>query len=68
MATITLIVIRVIALLGKLNELTREVFWGLAEGREHSMFFFSTKKAQNERWEVVPHPKVRLDTSSMTRV
>jgi hypothetical protein len=52
MATITLIIIGVISLVGKLDELTREVFWGLAAGREHSMFF-SAKKAQNERWEVV---------------
>jgi hypothetical protein len=43
MATIALIVIGVISLLGKLNELTREVFWGLAAGREHSMFFFRQK-------------------------
>jgi hypothetical protein len=40
-------------LLGKLNELMREVFWGLLAGREHLMFFFPPKKAQNERWEVV---------------
>jgi hypothetical protein len=53
MATIALIVIGVISLLVKWNKLTCEVFCWLAAGREHSMFFFPAKKAQNERWEVV---------------
>jgi hypothetical protein len=52
MATISTILIGVISLLGKRNKLTREVFWWLVVGREHSMFFF-TKKAQNEHWDVV---------------
>jgi hypothetical protein len=53
MATIVLIVIGVIFLLVKQNKLMREVFCWLAAGREHSMFFFSPKKARNEPWEVV---------------
>jgi hypothetical protein len=53
MATIATILIGVISLLGKQNEFTREVFWWLVAGRDHFMFFFA-KKAQNERWEVVP--------------
>jgi hypothetical protein len=53
MATIATIVIRVISLLGKWNKLTREVLWLLVAGREHLMFFFSAKKAQNARWEVM---------------
>jgi hypothetical protein len=44
MATIMLIVIEVISLLGKLKELMHDVFWVLAAGREHSMFFFPPKK------------------------
>jgi hypothetical protein len=44
MATITTILIRVISLLGKRNELTREVFWWLVAGREHLMIFFPPKK------------------------
>jgi hypothetical protein len=40
MATIATILIRVISLLGKRNELTREVFWWLVAGREHLMIFF----------------------------
>jgi hypothetical protein len=59
MATIALIVIGVITLVGKLNKLTREVFWGLAAGREH-LIFFSSKKVLNERWEVVPLPSPSL--------
>jgi hypothetical protein len=53
MATIVTILIRVISLLGKQNELMREVFWWLVAGREHFIFFFA-KKARNECWEVVP--------------
>jgi hypothetical protein len=53
MATIALIVIGDISVVGKLNELMREVFWGLVAGKEHSMFYFPAKKAQNEHWEVV---------------
>jgi hypothetical protein len=53
MATIVTIFIRVISLLGKRNELIREVFWWLVAGREHLMFFFSAKKARIVRWEVV---------------
>jgi hypothetical protein len=52
MATIATILIGVIALLGKQNELTGEVFWWLVAGREHLMFFPATK-AQNAPWEVV---------------
>jgi hypothetical protein len=37
MATIMTILIRVISLLGKQNELTREVFWWLVTGREQLM-------------------------------
>jgi hypothetical protein len=44
MATIATILIRVISLLGKQNELTREVFWWLVAGREHLMIFFPPKK------------------------
>jgi hypothetical protein len=43
MATIATILIGVISLLGKRNELTREVFWWLVVGREHSMFFSHQK-------------------------
>jgi hypothetical protein len=50
MATIALIVIRVISLLVKRNKLMREVFCWLAVGR--ALFFFH-QKTQNERWEVV---------------
>jgi hypothetical protein len=46
MATIALIVIGVISLLVKRNKLTREVFYWLAAGREHSMFFFPPKKPE----------------------
>jgi hypothetical protein len=45
MATIATILIRVISLLGKWNELTCEVFWWLVAGREHLMISFSAKKA-----------------------
>jgi hypothetical protein len=55
MATIVTILIKVILLLGKQNELVCEVFWWLVAGREHLMFFFC-QKAQNERWEVVQIP------------
>jgi hypothetical protein len=43
MATIATILIRVISLLGKWNELTREVFWWLVAGREHLMIFSRQK-------------------------
>ncbi len=43
MATIATILIRVITLLGKWNELMREVFWWLVAGREHLMIFFLPK-------------------------
>ncbi len=43
MATITTILIRVISLLGKWNELMHEVFWWLMAGREHLMIFFPPK-------------------------
>jgi hypothetical protein len=46
MATIATILIGVISLLGKRNELMREVFWW-------SQCFFLPKKSQNEHWEVV---------------
>jgi hypothetical protein len=52
MATIATILFRVISLLDKWNELTREVFWWLVAGREHLMFFFR-QKIQDARWEVV---------------
>jgi hypothetical protein len=47
MATIAAIFIGVISLLDKRNKLTRELFWWLVAGREHSMLFFR-KKSQNE--------------------
>jgi hypothetical protein len=50
MATITTILIGIISLLGKRNELTRELFWWLVAGKEHSIFF-SAKKGQNEHWD-----------------
>jgi hypothetical protein len=52
MATIAAILIRVISLLGKQKELTREVFWWLVVGREHLMFFFPQKKLKMSagRW------------------
>jgi hypothetical protein len=56
MATIATILVGVILLQGKQNELTCEVFWWLVAGREHSIFFFP-KKARNERWEVVVTPR-----------
>jgi hypothetical protein len=59
MATIATILIGVISLLGKQNELMREVLWRLVVGREHLMFF-PTKKARNERWEVVVMPPIFL--------
>jgi hypothetical protein len=43
MATIMTILIRVISLLGKRNELTCEVFWRLVAGREHLMIFSRQK-------------------------
>jgi hypothetical protein len=43
MATIATILIGVISLLDKRNELTHEVFWWLVAGREHLMFFFAIK-------------------------
>ncbi len=46
MATIATILIRVIPLLGKRNELMREVFWWLVAGREHLMIFFPPKKLE----------------------
>jgi hypothetical protein len=46
MATIVTILIEVISLLGKWNELTREVFWWLVAGREHLMFFFRQKSPE----------------------
>jgi hypothetical protein len=46
MATIATILIRVISLLGKRNELMREVFWWLVAGREHLMIFFPPKKPE----------------------
>jgi hypothetical protein len=49
MATITTILIRVISLLGKRNELMREV----GGGKRTLDDFFSAKKAQDARWEVV---------------
>jgi hypothetical protein len=43
MATIATILIGLISLLGKWNELMREVFWWLVAGREHLMIFFGQK-------------------------
>jgi hypothetical protein len=43
MATIATILIGVISMRGKWNELAREVFWWLVAGREHSMFFSRQK-------------------------
>jgi hypothetical protein len=57
MATIALITNGVTSLFGKQNKLTCEVFWCLAAGREHSMFFFAIK-TQNECWEVVMVEKI----------
>ncbi len=56
MATIATILIRVISLLGKWYELTREVFWWLVAGREHLMIFFPPKKPEmcaGGRWCVL---------------
>jgi hypothetical protein len=44
MATIVTILIKVISLLGKRNELMREVFWWLVAGREHLMISPPPKK------------------------
>ncbi len=52
MATIVTILIEVIPLLGKRNELTREVFWWLVAGREHLIICFLPKKLKMHagRW------------------
>jgi hypothetical protein len=52
MATIATILIRVISLLGKRNELMREVFWWLVAGREHLIIFSPPKnpKMRAKRW------------------
>jgi hypothetical protein len=52
MATITTILIRVISLLGKWNELMCEVFWWLVAGREHLLDVFLPKKPKMSagRW------------------
>jgi hypothetical protein len=57
MATIATILIIVISLIGKRNELTREVFWWLVAGREHLMIFFPPKKPEMRagRWCRWPH-------------
>ena len=69
MATIAIILIGVISLLGKQNELMREVFWWLVVGREHLMFF-SCQKAGNERWEVVPllHCEIGIGNQLLERL
>ncbi len=62
MATIVTILIGVISLLDKQNELTCEVFWWLVAGREHLMIFFLPKKPKMHAGRWCPHNQCAMTT------
>ncbi len=60
MATRALMAIRINELLALRSELTRVMFSLVVARRRNLMFFFSTKKAIDERWEVVMGLKIKM--------